>query len=483
MSQFNVQQDEDLTLSTSTLLALSEFALEQGLLGNRIEDTDSDDEEAVNTNSDKSMKNKHGDIRKLIELEMNKGHDDLVTYEYNFEPSKVTWERVDSEESEGMSLPFLACFSPLNQYSSAFYAEEASNLAVDTEAVHLPDTVNITLQCIGKEYGQTLNSTGMTIWRASEELVRFIASFPSLFAHKTILELGSGLSLSALFMSKCKLYDQFFCTDGDGLIMSSLVDNMQENLSDALETQEIVLASHSLIETTSLRGGDDVGDMCTSVQKATLREGYDLLQAQRLARYEHNEAMKDHSTTTTGEHRELIESSAKSKGLWIEKLLWGESYLPPFLSSSNTNHIDSNTCIQYQPYIVDILIAADVLYEEESIDPLLETASLLLQASATHQTVSKDRSTQPSAPPFFLLSFARRNVPVEKLLEKAENEYNLHWWKVRDLLDAYQPFVSPVVAETEKEKEGHSFSFEVSHEHEQLFLLSPINLMPSHMTA
>ena len=114
MSQFNVQQDEDLTLSASTLLALSEFALENGLMVEAEEGQD---------------------VRKQIELEVNKGCNDLVSYDYHYTIRK----ECPLSEDMHSEYPFLACFS----------AEEAG----------LPETVDIELTCIGKEFGQTLNSS------------------------------------------------------------------------------------------------------------------------------------------------------------------------------------------------------------------------------------------------------------------------------------------------------------------------------------
>ena len=56
------------------------------------------------------------------------------------------------------------------------------------------------------------------------------------------------------------------------------------------------------------------------------------------------------------------------------------------------------------PDLFDLVLAADVIYEEEAIEPLLKTVMATLEG--------------PEA--LFLLSFARRNVSIEKVLKVAE---------------------------------------------------------------
>jgi hypothetical protein len=54
-----------------------------------------------------------------------------------------------------------------------------------------------------------------------------------------------------------------------------------------------------------------------------------------------------------------------------------------------------------------LLIAADVIYEEEQILPLLQTVSALLKNNEDSE---------------FILAFARRNVAIDKVLSLAEKE-------------------------------------------------------------
>ena len=58
----------------------------------------------------------------------------------------------------------------------------------------------------------------------------------------------------------------------------------------------------------------------------------------------------------------------------------------------------------------DVLVAADVIYEEEQIEPLLSTV---------HAALSDDGE--------FILAFCRRNVPIDKVLVKVTEKYGWNW--------------------------------------------------------
>ena len=54
------------------------------------------------------------------------------------------------------------------------------------------ESITITLRGVKAENGQTLKSTGLTIWRASPLLCNFLAANPNTVRAKTVLELGAG---------------------------------------------------------------------------------------------------------------------------------------------------------------------------------------------------------------------------------------------------------------------------------------------------
>ena len=90
-------------------------------------------------------------------------------------------------------------------------------------------------------------------------------------------------------------------------------------------------------------------------------------------------------------HSNMLETSS-SDALLAEKLYWGK--FSPSLQSFQARF----------PNRFDVLIAADVIYEELQVQPLIETVSQLLH--------------NPDGE--FILAFARRNVPIDKVLVAAD---------------------------------------------------------------
>jgi predicted nicotinamide N-methyase len=81
------------------------------------------------------------------------------------------------------------------------------------------------------ELGQTLNSTGLTLWRASELLCEYLVKHPEWVATKDVLELGSGLGLVGLLVHHLGAA-RTTLTDGDTDTLSNLRENVQRNGAD-----------------------------------------------------------------------------------------------------------------------------------------------------------------------------------------------------------------------------------------------------------
>lgn len=171
---------------------------------------------------------------------------------------------------------------------------------------------NVSFSCKGvkRELGQTLSSTGLTIWRAAEHLCQYIIDHPERFARKSICELGAGLGLVSILLDKLEIADKLVVTDGDEDTIELLIENKLNN-------------------------------------DCNFDTAY---------------------------------------------LLWGEH--EDFLS----DNIDG----------FDILMAADVIYEDDQILPLLASVKALLKPDGE-----------------FILAFARRNVPIDKVIKAAADQYGL----------------------------------------------------------
>jgi predicted nicotinamide N-methyase len=92
------------------------------------------------------------------------------------------------------------------------------------------DSAEITIRLNGlrRDIGQTLQSTGLTLWRAGDFLSDYMYQDRSRFAGKSIIELGSGLGLIGILASH--LTDQnVVITDGDDDTIELLVANCKLN--------------------------------------------------------------------------------------------------------------------------------------------------------------------------------------------------------------------------------------------------------------
>jgi len=189
----------------------------------------------------------------------------------------------------------------------------------------------ISFQCKGikKELGQTLASTGLTIWRAAEHLCGFLMDHPEVVAGRSVCELGAGLGIVSILLDKLSVAQRICATDGDEDTLALLIDNQ-------------------------------IANDCT----------FD-------AAY----------------------------------LLWGQTAAEDFAS-------------ERPPF--DVILAADVVYEEEQIAPLFETVSAIMSRTTT-SSADADADADGGANSTgssgsggrFILAYARRNVPLDRVLEEA----------------------------------------------------------------
>lgn len=180
-------------------------------------------------------------------------------------------------------------------------------------------TIDFTVKGIKRELGQTLDSTGLTIWRAAEHLCQYLIDHPQRFSHRKVCELGCGLGLVSILLEKMALPNtRIVATDGDEPTMQLLIENKVDCECD--------------FETAYLYWGED------------------------------------------------------------------EDFVQEYCSDGK----------------FDVLLAADVIYEDEQVRPLLTTATHILKPDGE-----------------FILAFARRNVPMGKVLHVA-TELGMHYETLTD---------------------------------------------------
>ena len=177
----------------------------------------------------------------------------------------------------------------------------------------------ITLEGVKAENGQTLNSTGLTLWRASPLLCDYMWHHADTeIQGKRILELGAGLGLCGILASKLGAATVVL-SDGDTDTLQEMRHNVHQN-------------------TTITSANDDAGICC-------------------------------------------------------QQLVWGQ----------RLNEFQEN----YGTF--DVILASDVIYVDEILDPLFDTIVTLMKQTGR-----------------FLLSYARRNVNIELVFKCAEC-HGLQW--------------------------------------------------------
>jgi len=100
--------------------------------------------------------------------------------------------------------------------------------------------ITIRLNGLRRDIGQTLQSTGLTLWRAGDFLSDYMYAHRAMFAGKSVLELGSGLGLVGILASY--LTDQrVVITDGDDDTVELLVANCKLNeVADRVECRKLL---------------------------------------------------------------------------------------------------------------------------------------------------------------------------------------------------------------------------------------------------
>ena len=297
-------REEELGLSSAALAALADFAADRGL------DVDPDSASF------------RRDLQARCDIQ-----DKDRTFTFTFEPPAVAPGSGSAEASGGGSSGAMA----------AAAAAAAGAGALDA-------VVEIEVQGLAPEMGQTLDSTGLTLWRAAEDLCRHLNAERGALAGKHVVELGAGLGLCSLFAGHFAA--SVLSTDGDAISIEQLRANVAHNQ----EEQAAIVQAR----------GRDAG-------VATL------------------------------------------ENVSVAALDWGAgaAELPAVVSR----------VLARAPRGADVVLAADVCYEESAVALLFQTARALLAASAAGGASARGAD---DAPPVFLLAFCYRNVPITAVLATAK---------------------------------------------------------------
>jgi len=109
----------------------------------------------------------------------------------------------------------------------------------------LPDEVTITLHGMKAENGQTLDSTGLTLWKASHEMCSFLTCHSNLVKQKTVLELGAGLGLCGILCHHLEAANVVL-TDGDTNTLTNMRNNVTNNITATSRSSTLKISCHQL---------------------------------------------------------------------------------------------------------------------------------------------------------------------------------------------------------------------------------------------
>lgn len=92
--------------------------------------------------------------------------------------------------------------------------------------------IDITIRGYKTDADEVWQSTGLTLWRASDYLCRYQMEHLQLFRNKRTLELGAGLGLNGILAWRCSAPGSEVCiTDGDSDALVQLRENVERNRS------------------------------------------------------------------------------------------------------------------------------------------------------------------------------------------------------------------------------------------------------------
>ena len=278
---------DSLSLSLETLAALKEFALERGV------DVDSEDEDVI------SRVQKHCDIQ---------DKNDCFKFSYG-----------DNNNNTNNNLP-------------------------GSTSVKHP--ISFSVDGLKREVGQTLQSTGLTLWRAAEHLSEYIYNHPETYKNKSICELGAGLGNVSILLSLCQLNTILVCTDGDDDTIDLLNRNMKLN---NMNSQDILI--------DKLYWGVDIEIFLRNCQK-------------------HLKYI-DSNSNSNNEEVSDVNSITQNNNTNTDINIKTDTVFQKILNTT-TSTIESEESSEI--VLFDMVIGADIIYEEEQIQPLFDTVSKIMKS-------------------------------------------------------------------------------------------------------
>mmetsp|Transcript_16458 Transcript_16458/g.23408 ORF Transcript_16458/g.23408 Transcript_16458/m.23408 type:complete len:295 (-) Transcript_16458:147-1031(-) len=172
-----------------------------------------------------------------------------------------TEEGDNDTEDEPMIFDLFQDPDPYETFAFTFHVEdpeefESIKYHKKSSSKYLKRKIDIKLNGIKTENGQTIKSTGLTLWRASNILCDYLCENPQIVKGKNILELGAGLGLCGILANKIGAR-KVVMTDGDTDALSGMRQNV--NLNTCTSDKDRLPSSNHSLKCHQLRWGQDIG--------------------------------------------------------------------------------------------------------------------------------------------------------------------------------------------------------------------------------
>ncbi len=294
-------------------------------------------------------------------------------------------------------------------------------------------TAQITVVGNKAENGQTLHSTGLTLWRASQSLTDYLVAEHNRYQNSllqqqqqqhfsipdtrispyftttrrddshinvkpiknliAVLELGCGLGVPSMlyhyYLSSSLLPPSVVSTTNTITIATDAdidtLRNLRQNLVRVQKEQEDLLALSSDTANLKITGNNIMA--CQQLIWGNSMHIQSVLQTL----HSYRDQIEKCTTTTTTTTQQHPTTSTDNK---------------------NTTCIESSTGMTTTDAKFDILLGSDIIYVEHVVEPLFDTVSQLLSSHGV-----------------FLLAFARRNVSIDYVLYVAQRQGFVYEYK------------------------------------------------------
>lgn len=390
--------DEGLTLSPEAAAALRAFAISTGIAGFAVDALSSSSSENIDEAAASDLLSA---VRDHFDV---KDKNETFTVEYKD-------DKYDGNDHDDNSLPADATIVTTTHAGKRW--------------------IRFQVHGVKRMLGQTLSSTGLTIWRAAEHLCEWMFQHPERFRDRTVCELGCGLGMASILLENMSVARVVVATDGDDDTMQLLRENIARTDSPAVVAKKLYWG--------------DAADLAGVLVDYPI--GFDSIIASDVI-YEEEQVEPLIATVAALLRRPQpfqSSSSSSSSSPPSSSALSNAATVMPATDAAATvtvtapaREILQSTVNSPQP----ARIVPPTPPATSATTSTTTTAPFAASTSTTdHTQTDRQPDHQPDHQPEFLLAFARRNVSIDRVLEAAQRA-GLRWEVLSPGLGGLEPVYS-----------------------------------------